>query len=883
MIQPVAQLRADVDPLAALDPVLLDALTKDAHEMVLIVDLDDRILFAGGAVREITGFEPYERVGQRSTDLIHPDDAAYALARTRAFLEDSTQPVRSGVLSVRTRHRDGSYRHVQIVGTRLMRHGAPALLVVHTREVAGEARALARSAAAQQQLDTALWGAEAMFWQYDVAADELLVISPGVLEARGIEVRAGGNHHERWLAFIHPDDRARMRELYERQNRGELARVESTYRVRTRVGDWSWLLERAQVVDHQPCGTPRLIAGVCLSIDDTRQLQRELAIANQRLRLALSAGRLGAWEWDVHRRIMRKSPQWYALLGRTVNEHEPWIEQSPISGHIHPDDLEAVRAAVTPVLNGEGNEFECEARRRHACGEWRWMRSRGTVVERDHAGRPLRIVGITQDVHERRTAEEQLRSSETRHRLAFGLECGFLAERIFSADGAQQSAWFSDGFEAVFGCTPTRFAELGGWPRFTHPEDRDSTRQHLQSLQPNRPQRFDARIVREDGRVRRLRGVDLLLVDELTGNRRLLSSVQDVTEIETTLAADGELQADLVANIPACVVLLDAALQIRYASRGLLGRSSAALRGTCLLDYFGADWREQIRAGFERSGREQRDVEIEGIVPVLAAAADRRYGLHIAPALGRDPENHWCVVIRDISHALRDQSHAFRSIGEDLQRIGHDLRESVGQQLAGVALLMQSLSAQLERERHALAADATRIASLLNHSIDDLRALAGSLSPVGLAPAGIAAALEGLAAHARACTGIEVRCSVEVEPEHKPTAIEADHLYGIAQEAVSNAIRHSRAKRLTILLVAGAGRLELAISDDGQGMGEVSNSAGLGRGLALMTHRARAIGATLLVARPDGGGTSIRCLRLTAAQRPAGPAAAPITPRSAGA
>jgi signal transduction histidine kinase len=339
--------------------------------------------------------------------------------------------------------------------------------------------------------------------------------------------------------------------------------------------------------------------------------------------------------------------------------------------------------------------------------------------------------------------------------------------------------------------------------------------------------------------------------------------VQDVTEIESALSAEADLQADLVANVPACLVLLNAGLQVRFASRGLLGHSSQAMRGTNLLDHFDQEWREQIRAGFERCGREHRNVEIEGVVPLSSAARDRRYRLHIAPALGRDPASRWCVAIRDISHALRDQSQAFGSIDSDLQRIGHDLRESVGQQLTGVALLAQSLSAELARERHVLASDAARIAALLTHSIEDVRALARSLSPVGVAPAGIAAALEGLAADARAAAGVDAHCRVELEPGHVPSAIEADHLFGIAQEAVSNAVRHSGATRLWIRISAGPGRLDLAISDDGQGMGEVSNSVGLTRGLALMTHRARAIGATLIVSRPDGGGTSIRCLRLS--------------------
>jgi signal transduction histidine kinase len=286
------------------------------------------------------------------------------------------------------------------------------------------------------------------------------------------------------------------------------------------------------------------------------------------------------------------------------------------------------------------------------------------------------------------------------------------------------------------------------------------------------------------------------------------------------------------------------------------------MRGLGLLEFFGADWHAQIRSGLERATTEQRNVEIEGVVPAAPYESDHRYRLHIAPITGRGRDSRWCVVIRDISKALRDETQAFRSIGVDLQRIGHDLRESVGQQLTGVAMLMQSLSAQLARADSPQAEEAAKITTLLNHSIEDVRSLSRSLSPVGVAPAGLPAALQGLAEHARAVAVIDAKCSIDIAPGRGLDAIEADHLFGIAQEAVTNATRHARATHLWIRLVVGHGRIELEISDDGDGIDDVSSSVGLTRGLALMTHRARAIGATLSVSRRSPVGTSVRCLRV---------------------
>jgi PAS domain S-box-containing protein len=734
----VAQLRADLDPLATLDPALLGALAAGAHEMISILDLQQRILWCGGGVEGITGYAPEERVGRIAIDFVHPDDRDYAAERLREFTHNPVTSARSETMSLRMAHRDGSYRHVEMVGTRLLRRGAPALVVVHTRDVTQEARALERSARAELRLETALWGAEVFVWQLDIATGDLTTLGEAAFERRGIDACIGVDHVERWLQQVHPEDLPALREAYARQDAGTASRYEIAYRVRTRSGDWSWVLERSRISARNADATARLVCGVCLSIDDTRRLEEDLVAAHARLRLALASGGVGAWDWDLESHGVRISPEWWDVMGLprpAQDQHWPPRQISPVDS-VHPDDRAEIEAALVDVLAGKADRFSYEVRRRHASGEWRWMRTSGSVVARRADGRPSRIAGITQDVHSRRSAEEALRNDTT-------------------------------------------------------------------------------------------------------------------------------LQADLIENVPACVVLLDESLRIEFATRELLGFAPEQLRAVGILELFGADWHAQIRAGLERALVEQHNVEIEGVVPASATATDRRYRLHIAPVIRDDRHARWCVVIRDISSALRDEKQAFSSIGFDLQRIGHDLRESVGQQLTGVAMLLQSLSAALVRDGSAQAEEAARIATLLNHTVEDVRSLSRSLSPVGVAPAGLPAALQGLAAHARAIAVIDAQCQIDLEPGRVLDAIEADHLFGIAQEAVTNATRHARASRLWIRLIVSAGRIELEIADDGAGISDVSSSVGLTRGLALMTHRARAIGATLSVSRRSPVGTSVRCLRVT--------------------
>ena len=117
-------------------------------------------------------------------------------------------------------------------------------------------------------------------------------------------------------------------------------------------------------------------------------------------------------------------------------------------------------------------------------------------------------------------------------------------------------------------------------------------------------------------------------------------------------------------------------------------------------------------------------------------------------------------------------------------------------------------------------------------------------------------ALEG--PRAKVCDASPTRCSFQCD---KPILLEdnaiATHLYRIAQEAISNAIKYSKASQVTVRLEKLVKCLVLVITDDGIGISKSRN--GSGSGLNIIKHRARLIGATLDINTAPGCGTTIRC------------------------
>jgi PAS domain S-box-containing protein len=142
-------------------------------------------------------------------------------------------------------------------------------------------------------------------------------------------------------------------------------------------------------------------------VDITERKQAETAIreGEKRLRLALEAGQMGAWDVDIRTNATRWDAKEYALLGLPPEA----VEASPEAFYrcVHPDDLSGVKRSVDEAL--KSGRLEHEFRVVHPDGRVRWLRSQGRILHDDH-GRPIRMVGVNFDVTERRETEERLRS-----------------------------------------------------------------------------------------------------------------------------------------------------------------------------------------------------------------------------------------------------------------------------------------------------------------------------------------------------------------------------------------------------------------------------------------------------------------------------------------
>lgn len=223
---------------------------------------------------------------------------------------------------------------------------------------------------------------------------------------------------------------------------------------------------------------------------------------------------------------------------------------------------------------------------------------------------------------------------------------------------------------------------------------------------------------------------------------------------------------------------------------------------------------------------------------------------------GRQGELRYIISMVDDITERRQLAEEILTVSErEQERLGQDLHDGLCQTLIGLKFKTTRLASRLPAEA---AAEANAIVRLLDQSVNEARSLAQGLHPLSLEAEGLMYALRQLAKNTQSLFGItcRFRCRTPVRLRNYDIAI---HLYRIAQEAVSNAIKHAGGSRIVICLAAQNGAIAVTVADSGAGLCIGTEQNG-GMGLHIMKYRAQMIGASLEIGRRLRRGTRVHCV-----------------------
>lgn len=188
-------------------------------------------------------------------------------------------------------------------------------------------------------------------------------------------------------------------------------------------------------------------------------------------------------------------------------------------------------------------------------------------------------------------------------------------------------------------------------------------------------------------------------------------------------------------------------------------------------------------------------------------------------------------------------------------RVARELHDDTGQALTLLLVRLQVVADQTADER--VKRELADLRALVAQTIDGVRRLSVDLSPTALDDLGLASAIEWLVE--RACANGRLRVDVHLDLTHEPRRAVALVLFRVAQEAVTNAVRHANATQLSVRLDERGGVIRLVVADDGKGFDVAAAQASTADSVGLlgMYERIALVEGDLLIASEPGRGTRV--------------------------
>ncbi|MHC5855769.1 PAS domain-containing protein [Nostoc sp.] len=257
---------------------------------------------------------------------------------------------------------------------------------------------------------------------------------------------------------------------------------------------------------------------------DRKRAEAELRQSDERLRLALSASRMGTWNWNIETGKISWSDNLEASFGLEPGEFDGSFEM--FAARVHPDDRDRVLAAVNRAI-ATGEHYDIEFRVVYPNGTIRWALSQGKVFYDQH-GQPIQMAGIDLDITERKRSAETLRESEERFRqLAENIDAVFWIREVLE----NRVSYVSPAYKRLWGLNPQELYQgQQAWVDRIHPEDREATDRAFDEKAVAGKFDEEYRIILADGSIRWVHDRCFPLRDETGEIYRFAGIAEDISD-----------------------------------------------------------------------------------------------------------------------------------------------------------------------------------------------------------------------------------------------------------------------------------------------------------------------------------------------------------------
>ncbi|MFT4564698.1 MAG: PAS domain S-box-containing protein, partial [Gammaproteobacteria bacterium] len=215
---------------------------------------------------------------------------------------------------------------------------------------------------------------------------------------------------------IHPNDREEFERVMGDVSLGRTENFKLDCRQQHKNGTYRWFRCAGEVTTRDDANQPILVSGTQVEISELKETAAQLQSKELELNLVLEGSRQGVWEWNARQNLFTVSETWKELFGYTQSDIHNVSHDIDLL--MHPDDHATWKGPLRDALKGELDVYESEQRLRHKAGHYLTCLNRGRVLERDAAGRAVRVIGTHIDITQSQLTQNELRESNERLNIA---------------------------------------------------------------------------------------------------------------------------------------------------------------------------------------------------------------------------------------------------------------------------------------------------------------------------------------------------------------------------------------------------------------------------------------------------------------------------------
>ncbi len=246
------------------------ALIENASDMIVAITVEGNLSYVSPAVQRISGYQVDEALGRNIVEFIHADDMPFALESLASRSQISG--LAPAPIELRFRHKDGTWRIVEVLGNNLVDHPAIAAIVLNVRDITARKQGEAALRESESKFRTLVAHLPIVVYMNPVDdASSTLYISPQIEKLAGYTPEEWLADQKLWLKSLHPDDRQHVLEQIAKTNQSG-APFELDYRLTARDGSLVWVHDQLVKVNDAE-GMPQYWQGIMIDITQRKQAE----------------------------------------------------------------------------------------------------------------------------------------------------------------------------------------------------------------------------------------------------------------------------------------------------------------------------------------------------------------------------------------------------------------------------------------------------------------------------------------------------------------------------------------------------------------------------------------------------------------------------------